>query len=375
MIDPIAQIVLVEVCLPLKEPFTTAHGTVADRRIVLLELGGGDGCYAWSECVALAEPSYVPDTVDTSWLAIRDWIAPRVLGQGFDDFGDLHQALAAGVRGHLMAKAAVEMGIWGLESVRRGVSLSRLLGGTRRTVATGIALGLQTDLETLIRHAHQAVAEGYQRLKLKIQPGADLEPLTALRSVLGNEVSITADANSAYTLNDISHLSRLDTLGLEMIEQPLAWDDLVRHAELQKQLTTPICLDESITGLDRTEDMLALGSGRIVNLKPGRVGGLVESRAIHDFCRSRGVPLWCGGMLESGVGRAYNVALASLPGFTLPGDLSPSARYWQRDLVSPAWTMDEHGEVTVPLLAPGLGVEVDRDFVEDLTVRRKVLTP
>ena len=370
----IAAITLREIRLPLREPFATAHGTVEDRRILLLELDGGDGVRAWSECVAMAEPSYFPDTVDTAWLAIRCWLSPRVLGRPFADVRDVHRALA-GIRGHQMARAAVEMGAWGLEATRRGVSLAELLGGTRETVATGVALGLQDDLERLIDKARHAVAEGYRRLKLKIRPGADVEPLAALRQALGDGVALMADANSAYTLGDAGRLARLDDLGLEMIEQPLAWDDLVRHAKLQKRLATPICLDESITGFERTQDMLALRSGRIVNLKPGRVGGLAEALAIHDLCRRSGVPVWCGGMLESGIGRAYNVALASLPGFNLPGDLSPSARYWRHDIVTPEWTMDDRGRVAVPRKVPGIGVGVDRDRVEDLTVRRQVLAP
>ncbi len=369
----IAAITLREIRLPLREPFVTAHGTVDDRRILLLELDGGDGVRAWSECVALAEPSYFPDTVDTCWLAIREWIAPRVLDRAFAGVRDVHRALA-GIRGHQMARAAVEMGAWGLEATRRGVSLATLLGGSRETVATGVAIGLQDDVGQLIDKARHAVARGYRRIKLKIHTGADVEPLSALREALGDGVALSADANSAYTLGDAGHLGRLDDLGLEMIEQPLAWDDLVRHAKLQKRLATPICLDESITGLDRTRDMLALRSGRIVNLKPGRVGGFAEARLIHDLCRRSGVPVWCGGMLESGIGRAYNVALASLSGFTLPGDLSPSARYWRRDVVTPEWTMDPGGRVAVPHEVPGIGVRVDVDRIEDLTVRRVVLS-
>ena len=374
MIGPIQALDLREIRLPLVEPFTAAHGNVEARRILLLELDGGDGTRAWSECVAMAEPGYFPDTVDTAWLAIREWLAPRVLGKAFDEPAEVHRALAPDVRGHQMARAAVEMGAWGLEAERRGVSLARLLGGTRQAVETGVAIGIQSDVESLIDKVRQAAGEGYRRIKLKIRPGADLEPLAAARRALGDEVALVADANSAYTPGDADHLARFDDLGLAMIEQPLAWDDLLRHAELQKRLATPICLDESITGLDRARDMLALGSGRVINLKPGRVGGLTEALAIHDLCHARGVPLWCGGMLESGIGRAYNVALASLPGFTLPGDLSPSARYWRRDVVTPEWTMDRRGRVTVPHEAPGLGVEVDRDRIEDLTVRREVLS-
>ena len=370
---PLETITLREIRLPLREAFATAHGTVTDRRILLLELRDGDGHHAWSECVALDEPSYFPDTVDTAAVAIREWIAPRVLGRAFHSPGELHLALESEIRGHQMARAAVEMGAWGLEAVGRGVSLAELLGGTRTKVETGVVLGIQASTETLIEKARRAVAQGYRRLKIKIRPGDDREPLRAIRQALGPELALWADANSAYTLADADHLARLDELDLQLIEQPLAWDDLRRHSELQKRLTTPICLDESITSLARVEDMLALASGRIVNLKPGRVGGLTEALAIHDLCLRRNVPLWCGGMLESGIGRAYNVALASLPGFTLPGDLSPSARYWRRDLVTPEWTMDDDGRVAVPRDVPGIGVTPDLDRIEDLTLSKQVL--
>ena len=373
MTSPIQAITLREIRLPLREPFVTAHGVIDDRRIVLLEMADGDGCRAWSECVALAEPSYFPDTVDTAWLAIREWIAPRILGRTFEAPTELHRELAAAIRGHQMPRAAVEMGAWGLAARRRGVSLAELLGGTRSEVETGVAVGVQASREELVAKVREAVAEGYPRIKLKIRPGADFEPLRAVRETVGGEVALIADANSAYTLADAGRLTRLDALGLLMIEQPLAWDDLVRHAELQRRMATPICLDESITGLARAEDMVALGSGRIVSLKPGRVGGLSEALAIHDLCRRCAVPLWCGGMLESGIGRAYNVALASLPGFTLAGDLSPSARYWARDVVIPEWTMNGRGRIAVPRDTAGIGVDVDVDRIDDLTVRREDL--
>jgi len=241
-------------------------------------------------------------------------------------------------------------------------------------VETGISLGIEPDPASLVEKALRARASGYRKIKLKIQPGSDVAFVQAVREALGPEVALMVDANSAYTPADGEHLARLDACDLIMIEQPLAHDDLVRHAALQKRLSTPLCLDESITGVDRAEDMLALGAGRIINIKPGRVGGFGPSISIHDLCQQAGVPVWCGGMLESGIGRAYNVALASLPGFTLPGDLSPSARYWARDIVDPEWTMDDEGFVTVPRATPGLGIEVDLDRIEDLTVRREVLT-
>ena len=370
---PIERISLREIALPLREPFATTHGTVENRRLLLLHLRDGDGCSAFSECVALPEPGYSHETVDTAFEAIGAEIVPRVLGRLFDGPADLHESLVADFPGHAMARAAVEMGAWGLEAERRGISLARLLGGQRERIEAGVALGIQPDTETLVDRVRRAVGAGYRRIKLKIRPGDDLEPLTAAREAAGDGFQLSADANSAYTLADAERLAALDSLDLSMIEQPLGHDDLDGHAELQKRIETPICLDESITDLAGTEKMLALGAGRIVNLKPGRVGGLSEALAIHRFCHHQSVPLWCGGMLESGVGRAYNVALASLPGFSLPGDLSPSARYWRRDIVIPEWTMDARGTVAVPLDAPGIGVTVDRDRVDDLTVRRRVL--
>jgi O-succinylbenzoate synthase len=219
-----------------------------------------------------------------------------------------------------------------------------------------------------------AVAEGYRKIKVKIRPGQDVAYVRAVRAALGDAISLMADANSAYTLADADRLAELDEFGLIMLEQPLGDDDIVRHAALQRRLATPICLDESITSVDRAEDMIQLGSGRIVNIKPGRVGGFAASRAIHDLCAEAGLPVWCGGMLESGIGRAYNVALASLPNFSLPGDLSPSARYWAQDVVTPEWTMDADGMVRVPREQPGLGVAVDTDRIDALTVRSEVLT-
>ena len=369
----IVRMTLREIRLPLREPFRISSGVVAERRISLLELLDADGVTAWSECVAMENPNYSPETIDTAWHAITEWIAPRVLGRSFDHPRDILSLLEHDIRGHLMAKAAVEMGMWVIAAERMRVPLARLLGGTRTEIATGISLGIQSSPAALVAKARDAIALGYRKVKIKIQPGADIEYVSAVRSTLGAAAPLMADANNAYTLADADHLAQLDKLDLMMIEQPLAWDDLLQHAKLQERLTTPICLDESITSLDRARDMVTLRSGRIVNIKPGRVGGFGASIAIHDFCRDNGVPVWCGGMLESGVGRACNVALASLPNFTKPGDLSPSARYWERDIVTPEWTMSAEGMVRVPLDRPGLGVDVDRDRVENLTVRKVVL--
>lgn len=368
----VERITLREIRLPLKEPFRISSGVCTDRRIMLLELTDADGAATWSECVAGEAPNYSSETIDTAWLVITSYVAPRVLGTAFEHPEVVHAALEHHFRGHHMAKAAVEMGVWALAATKAGVPLARLIGGTRPEIATGISLGIQESPAALVARAGGALAAGYRKVKIKIEPGRDVEYVRAVRTAFP-EAPLMADANNAYTLDDRSRLAGLDEYGLMMIEQPLAHDDLVRHAELQRALRTPICLDESITSVDRAQDMLTLGSGRLINIKPGRVGGFQQSRAIHDLCVRHEIPVWCGGMLESGIGRAYNVALASLPGFTKPGDVSPSARYWERDVVTPEWTMSAAGMVRVPLDRPGLGIEVNVDRIDDLTARSETL--
>ncbi|MBA3345168.1 MAG: o-succinylbenzoate synthase [Gemmatimonadales bacterium] len=367
------QLTLREIQLPLKEPFRISSGTQAVRRILLLELEDADGVSVWSECVAPEEPNYTSEAIDTAWLAIRNWVAPRVLNRTFDEPAQVFPALERHFRGHLMAKAAVEMGMWALDAERLGQPLAARLGAARECVEVGISLGIQTTPAALVERAGRAALAGYRKIKIKIGPGADVEYIRAVREALGPEAPLMADANNAYTLGAAAPLLELDELGLMMIEQPLAWDDLARHAALQRRLRTPICLDESITSVERVEDMLALGSGRIVNIKPGRVGGFGPSLAIHDLCQRNQIPVWCGGMLESGVGRAYNVALASLPNFVLPGDLSPGSRYWTEDIVTPEWVMSGDGLMRVPLQQPGIGVAVDRERIVRLTMREERL--
>jgi len=370
----VTRLELREIRLPLRESFAISSGSTTVRRILLVRLEEGDGIETWAECVAAEQPNYSSETIDTAWLAIREWVAPRILGSAYEHPADVTPALDANFRGHRMAKAAIEMGAWALEALRRGQPLAQLLGGARERIPVGISLGIQPGPEALVARVKAALARGYRKVKIKIRPGADVAFVSAVREALGPNAPLMVDANNAYTLTDVDALLALDRLGLMMIEQPLAWDDLVDHAALQRRLSTPICLDESITTVARARHMVALGSGRIVNIKPGRVGGLASALAIHDYCANEGIPVWCGGMLESGIGRAYNVALASLPNFTLPGDLSPSDRYWERDIVTPAWTMARDGTVTVPLDHPGLGVSVDLDHVDALTVRRELLS-
>ena len=361
-----------EIRLPLLEPFRISSGTVSERRILLLVLHDPDGVRVWSECVAGEFPNYSPETIDTAWHAIEQWIVPRLLHRPLD-VRHIYDELDADIRGHNMAKAAVEMGCWALFAQKRNLPLARVLGGTRSEIESGISLGIQDTPEALVERARAAAAAGYRKIKLKIMPGRDVEYIAAVRSALPDS-HLMADANNAYRIEDAKHLAQLDEFDLMMIEQPLDHEDLVQHAALQRMLKTPVCLDESITNVRRAQDMIELGSGRIINIKPGRVGGFASSLRIHDLAARHDIPVWCGGMLESGIGRAYNVALASLSNFTLPGDLSPSSRYWQRDVVHPAWTMNANGMMRVPLDQPGIGVTPDEDFIETLTVRFTTLS-
>lgn len=362
-------LVLRELRIPLRSPFRTSGGVTTQRRVCLVEFISDGETAAWSECVAGERPDYTAETIDTAWRLIESYGAPTVIGRGFSSPRDVHDALAW-IRGHRMARAALEMGFWAMEALERDVSLATLLGGTRDRVESGRTLGIDDDPSVMVKRARAAVDAGFRKVKMKIEPGRDVEPVRRVREAIGPDVALAVDANGAYRLADAGRLAELDAFGLSMIEQPLPSRDFAGSGELQSRLATPICLDESIEAADDVRTMLALDAGRIVNIKPGRVGGFTESVAIHDLCASRGIPVWCGGMLETGLGRAYNAALASLPGFTIPGDLYPAASYLAEDIVTPTDVRD--GSVLVPD-GPGVGVEVDRDAVDRLTVRRTVL--
>jgi O-succinylbenzoate synthase len=353
-----------EVPLRLKEYFEISSGGMQERRVLLLRVQC-EGIEGWSECVAGEDPTYSYETSDTAWHILTDFILPNVVGQEVHEPQDVLSPVWW-IRGHPMAKACVEMAFWDLQSRSEGVSLSTRLGGVRDRVPVGVSIGLQPDDETLHEKVAAYVADGYARIKIKIKPGRDVAMLAGLRSAFP-DVPIMADANSAYTLADTPRLKELDALGLMMIEQPLGYNDFLQHARLQQQLETPVCLDESIKSEEDLALALELGSGRIVNIKPGRVGGHAASKSIHDTMRARDLAVWCGGMLESGVGRAHNVALASLPGFTLPGDISASRRYWERDIVVPEFEVED-GHMAVPT-GPGIGVELDMDRIEALATR------
>ena len=381
----LSRVDLREISLPLKDPFRTSGGTVENRRILLLELHDVNGSSSWSECVAESLPSYSPDTVDTCWLAISEWIAPLVLGEYFESPDLIDGVIQRRIRGHRMARAAVEMGMWALFAEHSKSSLAALLNDRTRypsgnrvprtVVDTGVAFGLQPSPEILAERCAGAIDEGYRRIRMKISPDADVAHVRAAHDAVAGRIPVGVDGNCAYSLDVARHVSALealDSFGLSMIEQPLSHDDLLQHATLQKCISTPLCLDESITGVERVAEMTALESARIVNLKAGRVGGFHQALAVHDACAAATIPVWCGGMLETGVGRAYNVALASLPNFTLPGDLSPSSRYWAEDITTEPWTMRD-GKVRVPLERTGIGVDVNVEMVDRLTVRRVTL--
>lgn len=353
--------------LRLRERFEISSGGRQNRRIILLTLEAG-GQTGWGECVAGEGPDYSYETTETAWHILSDHLLPAIVGGEARSPGDVLSAVDW-VRGHPMARAAVEMAAWDLHAKTDGVSLAVALGGERRPVDVGVSVGLQPTDDLLLSRVEGYLEQGYRRVKIKIKPGRDVEMLREVRRAFP-DARLMADANSAYTLDDLERLRALDGLDLMMIEQPLAWDDLADHARLQERLETPICLDESVRSVRDAALALALGSCRIVNIKPGRVGGLGSALAIHDLCRSRGVPVWVGGMLESGVGRAHNVALASLPGFTLPGDISESRRYWERDLVEPEFEMSD-GRLTLPEGA-GIAVTPDLDRIEGLTLQRAV---
>ena len=353
-----------EIRLPLRERFEISSGYSEERRILLIRLHAG-GETGWSECVAGEDPGYSYETTDTAWHILSEFLIPALLGAEVEGPADVERRLAH-VRGHPMAKACLEMASWDLEARRSGRSLAEALGGSGEPVPVGVSVGLQKSDELLVEKVGEFLAAGYRKIKLKIKPGRDVEMVGAVREAFP-DAPLMVDANSAYTLADRDRLAEMDDLDLLMIEQPLAHDDLHLHARLQEVLRTPVCLDESIHSAGDAELALELGSCRIINIKPGRVGGFGSSRRIHDLCRARGVPVWCGGMLESGVGRAFNIALATLPGFTIPGDISASRRYWERDIVDPEFEVFD-GMMTPPS-GSGIGVTPDEGRIERLTVR------
>jgi len=363
----IDSLTLREIRIRLRNPFETSFGKTWDRRIVLVQVQS-DGLSGWGEVTAGEGPYYNPETTDTSWLILSKFIEPLVSGASLDSPRGL-PALLAPIRGHEMAKAAVENALWDIEAQRQGVPLATLLGGTRTEIACGVSIGIQPSPEALNDVIHRELADGYQRIKIKIKPAKDLEFIQAVRKQFAG-IRLMVDANSAYRLEDAAHLKHFDEFGLMMIEQPLAWDDIFDHSRLQSQLRTPVCLDESIHNVHHANAALQIGACRVINIKLGRVGGHSEARSIQELCRSRNIPVWCGGMLESGIGRAHNIAMSSLEGFVLPGDVSASKRYWQEDIIDPEVEVSPQGTIRVPN-RPGLGYTVRVNRIEQLTVRKE----
>src|SRR5688572_24656975 len=352
--------------LPLLHPFETSFGRTTVKEFLLVS-ASADGVTGHGECVADTDPFYLPETTGTVLHVLRDFLIPMALGIDLAHARDLWPALAR-VRGHEMAKAALEMAVWELQARREGRPLFALLGGRGGTIEAGVSIGLQKDDDTLVERVAAETAAGYRRIKIKIKPGRDVASTAAVRARFP-DIPLMVDANSAYTLDDTARLAELDRFGLMMVEQPLRWDDVVDHAALQRAIRTAVCLDESIRSADDARHAADLGACRIVNVKAGRVGGFTSSIAVHDLCRARGIPVWCGGMLESGIGRLANVHLQTLPGFTLPGDTSASARYFAEDLVDPPVTVSKNGTIAVPE-GPGIGHEIVWPRVERATVAR-----
>lgn len=353
----------------LLKPFRTSFGVQQDRYPLLVRLEI-DGRSHWGECVAGEGPWYSYETVETAWQMLKGYLLPAVIGRELSD-GAALEALFAPVRGHHMAKAAIEMAFTGALAEQARKPLAKFLGGSRDRVETGVSIGIQATLDDLLAAVDRHLTEGYRRIKIKIGPGWDVQAVAAVRERYP-EISLMADANSAYDLDDAQHLAELDRFGLLMLEQPLAPGDLIDHAALQRQLRTPICLDESVESARDARQALEIGACRVINIKPGRVGGFAESRRIHDLAARAAVPVWCGGMLETGIGRACNVALATLPNFRLPGDISASDRYWAEDIVEPPFILQKGGTIQAPTRW-GLGVRVKVDLVDRLTVRREMV--
>jgi o-succinylbenzoate synthase len=364
-------IVLREIRMPLVHFFETSFSRTHERRIILVEVIA-DGVSGWGEITCGEHPFYNEEWTDAAWTIVRDYVAPRVLRQRFGSACEVGER-SAHIRGHQMARGGVEAACWDLEARLNGVPLYRQIGGGAfQEIGCGVSIGIQNTVPDLLKTIEREVTAGYQRIKIKIKPGWDAEVVREVRRTFPS-IRLMADANSAYTLGDIDRLKQLDEFGLMMIEQPLAHDEIIDHVTLQAELETPICLDECIRSLHHATQAIALGACRIINIKLGRVGGFAEAKRIHDFAQAHGIPVWCGGMLESGIGRAHNIALSTLPNFVLPGDVSASKRYWQRDIISPEVEVSAKGTIAVPQ-SVGFGYEINHDRLRAVTCREETVT-
>jgi len=360
-------LILRELHMPLVRPFQTSFGITRNRRILLVEVRS-EGLTGWGECTAGERPHFSSESTDTAWQVIVDELGPMLAG-AHPDHGGSCPKLFEIVRGNPMAKAALENAIWDIEAQREGISLSRLIGGVREKIPCGVSLGIQKSISELMDIIEKELAAGYQRIKLKCKPGWDVEVFEKVWNQWP-DILLSCDANSAYKLRDADHLATFDQFDLLMVEQPLWYDDFYYHSMLQKRMTTPICLDESIRNRRDALAAIEMESCRIINIKLGRVGGFSEAIAVHNAAQEKGIPVWCGGMLESGIGRSHNIALSTLENFRLPGDVSASARYWTEDIIEPEVTVTSEGEIIIPD-SPGRGYEVRTDLVEKLTVRKE----
>ena len=362
-------IILRELHLPLVRPFETSFGVTRERRILLAEVHS-EGLTGWGECTAGEHPYFSGESTDSAWQVLLHEIGPLLAAENPEHGGECPRIFRK-VRGNRMAKATLENAIWDLEAQREGVSLASLLGGVRDSIPCGVSIGIQSSIPELLALIEKELAAGYQRIKLKCKPGWDVEVLDKVRS-RWPAMTLSCDANSAYRLRDADHLVTFDAFDLLMIEQPLWHDDFYYHSMLQKRLNTPICLDESIRNRRDALAAAEMESCKIINIKLGRVGGFSEAIAVHNAAQERGIPVWCGGMLESGIGRAHNIALSTLENFTLPGDVSASARYWKEDIIETEVTVTPQGEIEIPD-TPGRGYEVRYDLIERLTVRKEAI--
>jgi o-succinylbenzoate synthase len=364
----IQQIEMREVLMRLLHPFETSFGVTQERRIILVSVT--DGTYVgYGEVTAGEGPFYSHETTETAWHILRDFIIPKAIGKHFES-AEGFATPATGIRGHNMAKAGLETALWDLEAKAQSMPLWKRIGGTRVKIDCGVSIGIQPTIEKLLAKIDTEVRSGYRRIKIKIKPGWDIEVIRQVRAAFP-KILLMGDANSAYTLADIDLFRKMDQYDVMMFEQPLHHEDIIDHAELQKQIQTPICLDESIHSAQDARKAIQLGACRIINIKLGRVGGHREARAVHDVCRDHGIPVWCGGMLESGVGRAHNVALSSLENFSLPGDVSASKRYWAEDIVDPPVEVSTDGQIT-QRNEPGIAYAVKEPLIHSITVRAQV---
>ncbi len=366
----IASVELIEIRLPLVHFFETSFGRTTERRIALVRVADTDGAEGWGECTAGEKPFYSEEWTETAWATLKTFLAPMLAGREIERAADVWEMMKA-VRGHRMAKAALETACWDLEAKRAGAPLWKHLGGIHREIPCGVSIGIQESLEALFEKIERELNDGYQRIKIKIKPGWDIRVVEQVRARFP-DIRLMADANSAYSLQDAAHLKSLDEFELMMIEQPLAHDDIMYHAQLQRQLKTPVCLDESIHSADDARHAIEAQACRIINLKLGRVGGHGEAGRVEELCRERSVPVWCGGMLESGIGRAHNIAMATRAGFTLPGDVSASRRYWEEDIIEPPVNVTPRGTIIAPD-EPGLGYHINRARINEVAVRREVI--